>query len=80
MTHDEIKAVILKHMEFAVDGVSASEVYVSKSMKDYGASSLDIVSVVSSSMREMQIKIPRPKLKDIQTIGELVDAFEKHAG
>ena len=79
MTHDEIKAVVLKHLEFAVDGVDASQVEMSKSMKDYGASSLDIVSVVSSSMREMKIKIPRPQLKGIQTIGELVDKFEEHA-
>ncbi|WP_340136859.1 phosphopantetheine-binding protein [Yersinia pestis] len=44
-------------------------------MADYGASSLDIVSVVSGVMRELKIKIPRTELKNIKSINGLIDLF-----
>jgi len=50
----------------------------SKSMKDYGANSLDIIEVVSSSMRELAIKIPRSELADISTIDQLADRFMQY--
>ena len=79
MKREEILSVVVKHLTNAVDGVEATGVDPSRSMADYGASSLDIVSVVSSTMRELKIKVPRPELKGIATIGELVGLFEKHA-
>ena len=45
----------------------------SKSMKDLGANSLDIVEVVSSSMRQLKVKIPRSELNKLTNVQELVD-------
>ncbi len=42
-------------------------------MKDMGANSLDIVEVVSCSMRELKVKVPRSELAQLQNIDELVD-------
>ena len=50
-----------------------------KSMKDYGANSLDMIEVVSCSMRELNIKVPRAELADIETIEQLADKFMEHA-
>jgi len=47
----------------------------SKPMKDYGANSLDIIEVVSTSMRELNIKIPRAELANITTLDQLADKF-----
>ena len=46
MTRESIQSVIAKHLANAVDGLDASTIDGSKSMKDYGANSLDIVEVV----------------------------------
>jgi acyl carrier protein len=45
-------------------------------MKDYGANSLDLVEVVSRSMRELKVKIPRAELNKITDIQGLVELFE----
>ncbi|MCV6639429.1 phosphopantetheine-binding protein [Candidatus Albibeggiatoa sp. nov. NOAA] len=79
MDRDTIFSVVKKHIVNAVDDVEEATIDPQKSMADYGASSLDIVSVVSSSMRELKIKIPRTELKNVSTIDGLVDLFEKSA-
>jgi acyl carrier protein len=42
-------------------------------MKDLGASSLDLVEIVSLSMRELKVKVPRSELATLNNIGGLVD-------
>lgn len=77
MTHDEIWGVIKKHLADAVDDLDVDSIDTSKSMKDYGANSLDLVEVVSRSMRELKVKIPRAELNTITDIKGLIDLFEK---
>jgi acyl carrier protein len=77
MNRDKILSVIAKHLANAVDGLDASTIDGAKSMKDYGANSLDIVEVVSASMRELKVKVPRSelnKLKDINGLADLLSA------
>jgi acyl carrier protein len=70
---EDILAVIRTHLSNAVDDVPADTIEPERSMKDYGANSLDIVEVVSASMRELRIKVPRAKLKELKDIQGLVD-------
>jgi acyl carrier protein len=77
MTRDEIWGVIKKHLADAVDDLDVSSIDTSKSMKDYGANSLDLVEVVSRSMRELKVKIPRAELNKISNIDGLIDIFQK---
>jgi acyl carrier protein len=49
------------------------------SMKDLGANSLDIVEVVSRTMRELKIKVPRAELSRLDNIDELVDLLHEVA-
>ena len=76
MTQDEIWGVIKKHLADAVDDLDVNSIDTSKSMKDYGANSLDLVEVVSRSMRELKVKIPRAELNKITNIDGLIDLFE----
>jgi len=76
MTRDEIWGVIKKHLADAVDDLDVNSIDTSKSMKDYGANSLDLVEVVSRSMRELKVKIPRAELNKITNIDGLIDLFE----
>ncbi len=77
MTRDEIWGVIKKHLSDAVDDLDVDSIDTSKSMKDYGANSLDLVEVVSRSMRELKVKVPRAELNQIANIDGLIDLFLK---
>lgn len=79
MERENILNVIKKYLARAVDTIAADQIDPEKSMVEYGASSLDIVEVVSSSMRELKIKIPRAELNDIKSIAGLADTFYKYA-
>ncbi len=74
MEREEILAVITKHLQKSVSGVTG-DIDANKKFTDYGANSLDIVEIVSGSMRELKIKIPRTELSDIQNISGLIDKF-----
>jgi acyl carrier protein len=67
--------VIKKNVLENVDEISEEELDPLKSMRDYGANSLDIIEIVSGSMRELNIKIPRAELTDIQNMDQLADKF-----
>jgi acyl carrier protein len=46
-------------------------------MKDLGANSLDIVEVVSCTMRDLKVKVPRSELADLTNVDGLVDLLVK---
>jgi acyl carrier protein len=48
-------------------------------MRDLGADSLQIVEVVSRSMKELRLKVPRTDLSRASNLRDLVDLFEKAA-
>lgn len=77
MTHEEILTVIKKHLKDAVEDLDPEKVDPKMSMKDYGANSLDLVEVVSRSMRELKVKVPRAELNKLTDIQGLVDLFHK---
>lgn len=78
MTKEEVIDVIKKNIVENLDDVEENEIDPQKSMKDYGANSLDMIEVVSCSMREMNIKVPRAELADIKNIEELADKFMEY--
>ena len=73
MTRADVLAIVAKHLANALDGIDPSTIDGSKSMKDYGANSLDIVEVVSAAMREVKVKVPRAQLNTLTNIDGLVD-------
>ena len=77
MTKDDVTDVIKKNIVENLDDFEG-EIDAQKSMKDYGANSLDMIEVVSCSMRELNIKMPRAELADIKNIDELADKFMEY--
>jgi acyl carrier protein len=75
MKKEEVIEVVKKNIVENLDDVDANDIDITKSMKDYGANSLDMIEVVSCSMRELSIKIPRAELADIENIEQLTDKF-----
>jgi acyl carrier protein len=75
---DTIRSTVLKYLARAVE-LDPATADTSLSMKDLGANSIDIVEVVSSSMRELRIKIPREELSRLTNIDGLVDLLHETA-
>jgi acyl carrier protein len=73
MTKEHIYAVVKKHLLQTIDGLEESQIDSSMSMKNLGATSLDIVEIVSMSMRELKVKVPRGELSKLTDIGGLVE-------
>jgi acyl carrier protein len=72
MTREDVLVVVVKHLANAVDGIDPATIDAQRSLKDYGANSLDIVEVVSGAMREMKVKVPRSELNKLHNIDGLV--------
>ena len=70
-----IVEVIRRNIIKNIEDINEEDIDLSISMKDYGANSLDIIEVVSCSMRELNLKIPRSELTEIKSIDELADKF-----
>jgi polyketide biosynthesis acyl carrier protein len=77
MTREQIMEVVTKHIRSNIYGLDERPIVGSQSMLDLGASSLDIIEIVSSSMRELEIKVPRTQLTGLKNIDELVDVFHR---
>jgi acyl carrier protein len=75
MDRAHISTIVKKHILNAVEGLEEPDLDLQKTLADYGASSLDIVSIVSGTMRELKVKIPRTELKNIKSINGLIDMF-----
>jgi len=72
-TRDDILAVVKENLIDILEDVDVEALDPDRSMKELGANSLDIVEVVSCSMRELKVKVPRSELNKLQNITELVD-------
>ncbi|MBP2323427.1 acyl carrier protein [Kibdelosporangium banguiense] len=79
VTREGIFAVITKNIATVIEGAEGLEVTETASMKDFGADSLEMVEVVSRSMKELRIKVPRTELSKASNLKELVDIFEHFA-
>ena len=79
MTRDVILNVVKKHMLETVEDLTEDKIDTSKSMKALGVNSLDIVEVVSCSMRELRIKVPRSELSKLSNVDGLVDLLHRVA-
>jgi acyl carrier protein len=79
MSREQIFAVVRRHIEQIVDKVPADAIREDVSMRELGADSLQVVEVVSRSMKELRLKVPRTELSRARNLGDLVDLFERAA-
>jgi len=73
ITREQIYAVVKRHLLELIDDLPEDQIDPVRSMKDLGANSLDIVEVVSLSMRELKVKVPRAELAKLTNLDGLVD-------
>lgn len=76
LSSEQVFDVVKKHLTEICEEVDPAEIGRDKSMKDLGANSLDIVEVVSCSMRELKVRVPRSEMSELKDIGGLVDMLQ----
>ncbi len=79
ISREQVLEVVLEHLTDTVEELEGVEIDPARSMKDLGANSLDIVEVVSCSMRDLKIKVPRAELNALENIDQLVDLLHRTA-
>ena len=79
MTKEDVFGTLKKNiMEQLEDEVDVNDISENKSIIDLGANSLDIVEIISNTMRELEIKVPREDLAKAGNIGSLVEIMAKY--
>jgi acyl carrier protein len=78
-TKEEILGIIKKHLADNIEDMDEAAFDPAKSMKAMGANSLDIVEVVSCTMRDLKVKVPRAELAKLNNVNELVELLHKAA-
>ena len=79
ITREKVLEVVKGHLVDTIEELEGVEIDPSKSMKDLGANSLDMVEIVSCSMRELKVKVPRSELNKLTDINALVDMLHEYA-
>lgn len=77
MTRDEIFDVIKTNMQVIIEGARNKEITEQHAMRDFGADSLEMVEVVSRSMKQCRRKVKRTELAQAKNLGDLLDLLEK---
>lgn len=73
MQRDEIVEVLKKNICETIDDLDPERIDTTLTMKDLGANSLDIVEIVSRTMRQLRVKIPRSELNSLENIDGLIE-------
>lgn len=79
LSETEVFGVIRDHLVDIVGEIEPDSVRLDSSMKQLGASSLDIVDVVSCTTRELKLRVPRAELASIDEIRPLVELLTRLA-
>jgi len=79
MNRAEMFDVVKANMEKIIEGAKGREILETNSMRDFDADSLEMVEVVSRSLKELKIKVPRTELSTARNLKDLLDLFEKSA-
>lgn len=75
LTKTDVLNAIQNNMSLVMEEFDANGFEPSQSMLDHGANSLEIVEIVSRTMRELNVKVPRVRLNRVNNIDELADEF-----
>lgn len=73
MTRDEVRAILIRHLHRTIPELQNGDIDPDKSYQEAGLDSLTLSEVLAKTIKEMQIKVQRDKLGDINTLNELAD-------
>lgn len=69
----EIREIIVGFVKRTLPELKYQDIDTSQSMKELGATSIDILEVVSASMRKLNVQVPRDKLGQLKCLDDLIN-------
>ncbi len=76
---DTIREALYTHLRTVVRDSPEVIEESSSLVADFGADSLQVVEIVSRTMRQLRIRLPRTAMASAKNIGELLDLLEQAA-
>ncbi len=73
LTKTDVLNTIKKNMVFVLEECDEATFDPNQSMLDHGANSLEVIEIVSRTMRELEVTVPRVRLNRVNNIDELAD-------
>jgi polyketide biosynthesis acyl carrier protein len=77
---EEVLRLLVKNLKLTIPEFAGEDLDTSKSYKELGVSSLELVRIVSLSMKEMGVKISPALLASVKTTDDLVNVFMQAKG
>ena len=77
MTRNEMFEVLTTNIRAIIEGARDKEITEQDSMRNFGADSLEMVEVVSRTMKQCRRKVKRTDLAQAKNLGDLLDLLEK---
>ncbi len=77
MSREEMFAVVKANAQLILEGARNKDIQETNSLRDFGADSLESVEVISRSMKQLNLKVPRAELRKLNNIKDLLDLFER---
>lgn len=73
MVFEKLKKILSEQLEIKEDYINLD----SNIVDDLGASSLDIVDIVTCIENEFSLELPDELIENVQTVGDIVDFIEE---
>ncbi len=73
MVFEKLKKILSEQLEIKEDYINLD----SNIVDDLGASSLDIVDIVTCIENEFSLEVPDELIENVQTVGDIVDFIEE---
>ena len=80
MNKEEVLRLLVKNLKLAIPEFADEDLDTSKSYKELGVTSLELVGIVSVSMKEMGVKMSPALLASVKTTDDLANVLMKAKG
>ena len=77
MTREEMFSVVKANAQVVLEGAKNKDIQETNSLRDFGADSLESVEVISRSMKQLNLRVPRSELSKLNNLRDLLDLFER---
>lgn len=80
MTKEEVLRLLMKNLKLTIPEFASEDLDPGKSYKELGVSSLELVKIVSVSMKEMGLKLSPAMLASVKTTDDLANVLLQAKG
>ncbi|RZO65287.1 MAG: acyl carrier protein [Sandaracinaceae bacterium] len=80
MERETVLSALTSNLRLVVpNSAEATVIEQSSLLADYGADSIQVVEIVSRTMRSLRVRVPRTDMSRAKDVATLVDLFVEHA-